>query len=263
MLKIFNIRITIITNFFYIVNIFLLKFFSLIFQAKEGVKMIDLNRIDEVCHEKKWSRRKLEREAGLSVGSISKWMKVTPSASNLKKVADALGVSTTFLTGDSEYRSEKDAIIAKWTAEQSAGLQDEVRRIEAGIRIPVLGEVPCGIPIEAIEMVDAYDWEEIPETLARTGTFFGLIVKGDSMSPRIQPNDVLIVRQQPDAESGDVVIAKINGHDACCKKLLKQKSGIVLQSFNPNYEPMYFSTEDIKQTPITIIGKVIENRQKF
>jgi repressor LexA len=83
------------------------------------------------------------------------------------------------------------------------------------------------------------------------------------MSPRIQPNDVLIVRQQPDAESGDVVIAKINGHDACCKKLLKQKSGIVLQSFNPNYEPMYFSTEDIKQTPITIIGKVIENRQKF
>ena len=73
--------------------------------------MIDLNRIDEVCHEKKWSRRKLEREAGLSVGSISKWMKVTPSASNLKKVADALGVSTTFLTGDSEYRSEKDTII--------------------------------------------------------------------------------------------------------------------------------------------------------
>lgn len=225
--------------------------------------MIDLDRIDAVCHEKNWSRRKLEREAGLGVGSISKWTKVVPSASNLKKVADALGVSTTFLTGDSDYRSEKDAIIAKWTADQPAGLQDEVRRIEAGIRIPVLGEVPCGIPIEAIEMIDAYDWEEIPETLARTGKFFALRVKGDSMSPRIQPNDVLIVRYQPDAESGDVVIAKINGYEACCKKLLKQKSGIVLQSFNPNFEPMYFSTEDIKKTPITIIGKVIENRQKF
>ena len=225
--------------------------------------MIDLDRIDAVCREKNWSRRKLEREAGLGVGSISKWTKVVPSTSNLKKVADALGVSTTFLTGDSDYRSEKDAVIAKWTADQPAGLQDEVRRIEAGIRIPVLGEVPCGIPIEAIEMIDAYDWEEIPETLARTGKFFALRVKGNSMSPRIQPNDVLIVRYQPDAESGDVVIAKINGHEACCKKLLKQKSGIVLQSFNPNFEPMYFSTEDIKKTPITIIGKVIENRQKF
>ena len=225
--------------------------------------MINLNRIDEVCQEKKWSRRKLEREAGLSVGSISKWMKVTPSASNLQKVAVALGVSTTFLTGDSEFRSEQDAVIARWTAEQPVGLQDEVRRIEAGIRIPVLGEVPCGIPIEAIEMVDAYDWEEIPEKLARTGTFFGLKVKGDSMSPRIQPDDVLIVRQQSDAESGDVVIARINGCDATCKRLLKQEGGIVLQPFNPNYEPMYFSNEEIQQKPITIIGKVIENRQKF
>ena len=225
--------------------------------------MVDLNRIDELCHEKKWSRRKLEREAGISVGSISKWVKVTPSATNLKKVAVALEVSVTFLTGDSEYRSEKDAVIARWTEEQTAGLQDEVRRIEAGIRIPVLGEVPCGIPIEAIELIDAYDWEEIPEKLARTGTFFGLKVKGDSMSPRIQPNDVLIVKQQSDAESGDIVIAKINGSEACCKKLLKQKSGIVLQSFNPNYESMYFSNEEIQNTPVNIIGKVIENRQKF
>ena len=227
------------------------------------MKMVDLNRIDELCHEKKWSRRKLEREAGISVGSISKWVKVTPSATNLKKVAVALEVSVTFLTGDSEYRSEKDAVIARWTEEQTAGLQDEVRRIEAGIRIPVLGEVPCGIPIEAIELIDAYDWEEIPEKLARTGTFFGLKVKGDSMSPRIQPNDVLIVKQQSDAESGDIVIAKINGSEACCKKLLKQKSGIVLQSFNPNYESMYFSNEEIQNTPVNIIGKVIENRQKF
>jgi repressor LexA len=181
----------------------------------------------------------------------------------LKKVADALGVSTSFLTGESDHRSEMDAVIARWTEEQSEGLCDEVRRIEAGVRIPVLGEVPCGIPIEAVQMLDADDWEEIPERLARTGTYFALKVKGDSMSPRIQPNDVLIVRQQSDADSGDIVIAKVNGFEACCKKLLKQKSGIVLQSFNPNYEPMYFSTEDVEETPVTILGKVIENRQKF
>ena len=225
--------------------------------------MINLNRIDEVCQEKKWSRRKLEREAGIGVGSISKWVKVTPSASNLKKVADALGVSTAFLTGDSEYRSEKDAVIAKWTADQSAGLQDEVRRIEAGIRIPVLGDVPCGIPTEAIEMVDAEEWEEIPEKLARTGKFYGLIAKGDSMSPRIQAGDVLIVRQQSTAESGDLVIAKINGEEATCKRLLKQEDGIVLQPFNPVYSPMYFSNAEVQTKPVVIIGKVIENRQKF
>ena len=225
--------------------------------------MINLNRIDEVCQEKKWSRRRLEREAGIGVGSISKWTTVTPSTANLKKVADALGVSTAFLTGDSDFRSEQDAVIAKWTAQQSAGLSDEVRRIEAGIRIPVLGDVPCGLPTEAIEMVDSEAWEEIPEKLARTGTFYGLIAKGDSMSPRIQEGDVLIVRQQSTAESGDVVIAKVGGEDATCKRLLKQGNGIVLQPFNPTYSPMYFSKAELQTKPVVIIGKVIENRQKF
>ena len=107
------------------------------------------------------------------------------------------------------------------------------------------------------------DWEEIPFRLAQTGEFFGLQVKGDSMSPRIQAGDVLIVKQQSDAESGDIVIAQVNGDSACVKKLLKQDDGIVLQSFNPTYAPMYFSNKDIIEKPVQIIGRVIENRQKF
>lgn len=224
---------------------------------------IIVERIELLTKEKKWSRRELERRAGLGVGSITKWNKATPSTVNLKKVADVLDVSTAYLTGDSDFRSEQDAVIAKWTAEQHSGLSDEVRRIEAGIRIPVLGEVPCGVPIEAIEMVDTDDWEEIPEKLARTGTFYGLIAKGDSMSPRIQEGDILIVKQQSTAESGDVVIAKVNGEEATCKRLVKQEDGIVLQPFNHAYSPMYFSNAEILSKPVLIVGKVIENRQKF
>lgn len=225
--------------------------------------MVNLKRIEELCREKDWSRRKLEREAGISVGSISHWNTVSPSASNLQKVADALGVSTAYLTDVSEFRTEQDALISKWNEHMSSTLADTVRRIEAGIRIPVLGSVPCGVPMEAVEMIDADDWEEISERLARTGSFFGLTAKGDSMSPRIEAGDVLIVRQQTTAESGDIVIAKVNGDDACCKKLLKQETGIVLQSFNPAYAPMYFSNEEIESKPVQIIGKVVENRQKF
>lgn len=128
-------------------------------------------------------------------------------------------------------------------------------------RIPVLGRVVAGIPIDAIEEV--LDWEEIPESLARTGEFFALQVKGDSMSPRIQEGDVLIVRQQNDADEGDIVIAQINGDTACVKRLLKQEDGIVLQSFNPAYSPMFFSKKAVNEKPVHIIGKVIENRQKF
>ena len=128
-------------------------------------------------------------------------------------------------------------------------------------RIPVLGRVVARIPIDAIEEV--LDWEEIPESLARTGEFFALQVKGDSMSPRIQEGDVLIVRQQNDADEGDIVIAQINGDTACVKRLLKQEDGIVLQSFNPAYSPMFFSKKAVNEKPVHIIGKVIENRQKF
>lgn len=223
-----------------------------------------LERIEELCKEKGISRRRMEEESGLSIGTTSRWKnEFKPSQKSLKRVSDYFNVSIAYITGESEFRTEQDAVMGRWSAQYEKDARNELGKIEAGIRIPVLGEVPCGIPLEAIELIDVDDWEEISEKLARTGKFFGLKTKGDSMSPRIQEGDVLIVRQQPDAESGDVVIAKINGSNACCKKLLKTDDGIVLQSFNPMYEPMFFSNEDIQKKPVLIIGKVIENRQKF
>ena len=75
--------------------------------------------------------------------------------------------------------------------------------------------------------------------------------------------DVVIVRKQDDAESGDVVIATVNGTDATCKRLMKYETGIALLSTNPNYDPMFFSNQDIVDKPVRIIGKVVELRAKF
>ena len=75
--------------------------------------------------------------------------------------------------------------------------------------------------------------------------------------------DVVIVRQQDDAESGDIVIAMVNGDEATCKKLIKYSEGISLVSFNSAYEPMFFSNIEIQQKPVKILGKVIELRGKF
>ena len=128
-------------------------------------------------------------------------------------------------------------------------------------RIPVLGRVAAGIPIDAIE--DVLDWEEITPAMSVTGQFFGLKIKGDSMQPRIIEGDVVIVRSQPDAESGDVVIVQVNGDTATCKRLAKYATGISLISFNPMYPPINFTNEEIESLPVTIIGKVVENRQKY
>lgn len=130
------------------------------------------------------------------------------------------------------------------------------------ILIPVLGRVAAGIPIEAVENI--IDTEEISQELARTGEFFGLQIRGDSMEPRIYDGDVVIVRQQDDAESGDIVIAMVNGNDATCKRLTKYAGGISLVSLNSaKYEPMVFSNQEIEEKPVRIIGKVVELRGKF
>lgn len=91
-------------------------------------------------------------------------------------------------------------------------LDGKEKQIKKGVAIPVLGSVAAGIPIEAIE--DVIDTEEITQEMAKTGTFFGLKIKGNSMEPKISDGDIVIVRQQEDAESGDVVIARVNGDEA-------------------------------------------------
>ncbi|MBQ8559087.1 MAG: helix-turn-helix domain-containing protein [Tyzzerella sp.] len=130
-----------------------------------------------------------------------------------------------------------------------------------GVTINVLGRVAAGIPIEAVE--DIIDTEEIAEELAKTGTFFGLQIHGNSMEPKFSEGDVVIVRQQSDAESGDIVIATVNGNNATCKRLKKYETGIALLSTNPDYDPMIFTNEEIENKPVRILGKVVELRAKF
>ena len=83
------------------------------------------------------------------------------------------------------------------------------------------------------------------------------------MTPSINNSDVVIVRQQEDAENGDIVIATVNGNDAVCKRLKKYSDGLSLISLNPAYEPLYLNTSEIQGTPVKIIGKVVELRRKF
>ena len=129
------------------------------------------------------------------------------------------------------------------------------------VKIPVVGKVIAGLPAEAFE--DIIDYEEIPESMARGGEYFGLSINGDSMYPRILEGDVVIVRKQPTADSGDIVIALVNGEESTCKQLFKYKDHIELKAFNPMYKPLIYTNEEIENLPVNIIGKVVELRGKF
>lgn len=132
----------------------------------------------------------------------------------------------------------------------------------SGIKIPVLGEVRAGLPIEAVENI--IDYEEIDAELARGGEYFALRIVGDSMEPRIREGDVVIVRKQPDIESGEIGIVLVNGDSATVKKVVKHEDGISLIAYNTAaYPPHFYTKKEISTLPVTIIGKVVELRAKF
>lgn len=131
-----------------------------------------------------------------------------------------------------------------------------------GVRIPVLGRVVAGIPLEAVEEI--LDYEEITPELAATGDFFALKIRGHSMEPRMLDGDVVIVRRQDDVDSGDVAIVLVNGNEATVKRVKKQEDGITLIATNTSvYEPHFYSNKEIQSLPVQILGKVVELRCKF
>ena len=125
----------------------------------------------------------------------------------------------------------------------------------------MLGNVQAGIPIEAIE--DIIGYEEISNEMAQSGDYFALRIRGDSMEPRMHEGDVVIVRKQDDAETGDVCVVMVNGDDATVKRIKKSPEGLFLIANNPAFEPMFFSNREIDELPVQVIGKVVELRAKF
>lgn len=189
--------------------------------------------------------KQLANRVGVSEGTISRWESgkiENMRRDKIEKLANALHVSPGYLMGwDSNVESKQ---IDRKT-----------------VKVPVLGRVAAGVPIDAIEEI--VDWEEIPESMARGGSYYGLQIKGHSMEPTIKDGDTVIFRQQPDAESGEIVIALINSNEATCKRLKKYDDSIALISINPAFEPMVFTADQIADLPVKIIGKVVELIRKF
>lgn len=118
-------------------------------------------------------------------------------------------------------RIDKIEMLANYFHVSKADLVEEYdSQTSDSVLIPVYGRVAAGEPIDASQD-NIIGYEKISRDMARRGTLYALQIKGDSMEPRFFDGDTIIVRAQPDAESGEIVVATINGDDATCKKLYK------------------------------------------
>lgn len=183
------------------------------------------------------------------------------------QLGDALGCSDKTISSWETNRTEPDKkMYLEMCRVLNCRLEDffegipDYEKQKHGVRVPVLGRVQAGLPIEAVQNI--IDWEEIPEKLARTGEFFGLQIKGSSMEPRYLEGDVVIVKKQPTIESGQIGVVLVDGTDAAVKKIMLHEEGLTLLSTNPAFPPIFYSSQEVVTKPVQVIGKVVELRGK-
>ena len=126
-------------------------------------------------------------------------------------------------------------------------------------KLPVLGRVSAGLGTDAREEVLCH---ETVEAKYGTGEYFCLQVKGDSMSPRIDHEDIVLVKKQDYVENGELAIVIVDNEDGLIKKVEYGRECIKLISFNMQHYPeRVFEKDDMNR--VKIVGKVVESKRKW
>ena len=147
-------------------------------------------------------------------------------APSVREIGAAVGLKST-----STVQYNLNALEMAGYIERDANLKRTIRIAGVGLKtvpVPLLGTVTAGKPILAMEQIEEY----IPVAMRKTGNYFALHVRGDSMiNAHILDGDIVIVEQTPVAENGEIVVALIED-EATVKRFYKEKEHFRLQSGN-------------------------------
>ena len=206
-----------------------------------------MNRIRDLRKERNIKQIELSKQLGISQATLSGWEneKFEPDLMSIKKMSTIFSVSIDYLLG---------------TADNTSNVEENTDIEKNYISIPVLGHIPAGIPIEAIE--DIIDYEDIPREWGKGGKeYFALEIKGNSMEPNYLNGDRVIFLKTNTAETGDDVAVMVNGDEATFKRIERIEAGIILKPLNPIYETKFFTNMQIMELPVNVIGIAKELRR--
>lgn len=207
------------------------------------------------------TQAELARLTGLKVSAISMYENGNrePNFETLEIFADFFNVDMNVLLGR-EKKSDTTKLLPTTQIVENTPTSKSNRKIA---RIPLLGRVAAGIPIEAIENIEDYEEMYIP-ALEDPHDYFALRIVGHSMEPRIWDGDVVIVHKQSDVDSGQIAVVLVNGDDATVKQIKKSDAGLTLIGLNPTvYSPHFYTADEVNHLPVRILGAVCEVRGKI
>ena len=200
-------------------------------------------RLKQLRKEMGLSQKSLSEHLGVTQQAVGKWEtgRSSPDPTTLARLAELLETSADYLLGISEQPAEPAAPSLPY----------------AESPIPVIGTVRAGYGSLAFEEDYGVEYACVKDP----ANYFYLVVKGDSMEPRIQDGDLALVHRQPPLENGDLGVMVFGEGEGTLKKYIQRGNAVILQPFNPAYEEKVIRGEELNQ--LFIAGKVVETRAKW
>lgn len=207
--------------------------------AKRLQRAMDLSGVKQVD---------LAGRTGIGKSSICTYLQgeYLPKQANIAKLAKALNVSEAWLYGG-------DVPMERAPLHQSADYSP-VR----SCMIPVLGQVAAGLGSLAYDNIESYhpvSAELVPPS--EQEDHFYLVVRGESMTPELLPEDLVLVKKQASLPGGSLGVFLIDGEEGVVKRVRYGKGFIELLSVNPYFPPRRF--EGIEQARVQVVGKVVSS----
>ena len=154
------------------------------------------------------------------------------------------------------FKVDKATLIEEAPSEVNELLASMKKKV---VRVPLLGSIPAGIPLEAIENEYTVDYEEVPAEWTKGGKkYFALTLSGDSMAPQYADGDTVVFLKTSEFNSGQDCCVRIGGSEATFKRVTIEDDGITLTPLNihnnTGFLPKRYSKEEIANLPVEIIG---------
>lgn len=198
-------------------------------------------RLKELRKKFGYSQQKLAGIMQVSQQAVGKWEtgRSSPDLDAVNRLAQLFDVTTDYLLGNEDEASRPQIPFA------------------GEVMIPVIGTVKAGYGALAFE--DDYGFEGA--NVKNPDEYFYLIVKGNSMEPRIQDGDLALVHRQSTLDDGDLGVFVYGDGEGTLKKFIRKGNTVILQPFNPDYQPQIISGEELEH--LYIAGKVRETKTKW
>ena len=205
-------------------------------------------RLKQARKSKRYSQAEISQLLGVTQQAVGKWEtgRSTPDPQTIARLAEILGTTADVLLG------------LQQDAENSPVVGRNAFSRYTQCEIPVIGTVRAGYGALAFEEDYGKEYARVKDP----SNYFYLVVKGDSMEPRISDGDLALVHRQNTLDNGDlgVLVYGLDG-EGTLKKYIQRGNAVVLQPFNPNYEELVIKGEDLDH--LYIAGKVVETKAKW